>query len=155
MAGAALALVVLVALPLAFLVGGSLTGDDGLTLAHFRDAVTSRLHVQALRNSLVLGAATAVLSVTVGLPLAWAVSRTDVPAKRFIHEHPDNLDRMAGIHELLIFVVRTREVVIDQLVHQAKAGIEMIIEQCVYCPIRDPLKFRVGMQRQHLTGEAQ
>src|SRR5439155_1661522 len=59
MAGAALALVVLVALPLAFLVGGSLTGDDGLTLAHFRDAVTSRLHVQALRNSLVLGAATA------------------------------------------------------------------------------------------------
>jgi len=85
MAGAALALVVLVALPLAFLVGGSLTGDDGLTLAHFRDAVTSRLHVQALRNSLVLGAATAVLSVTVGLPLAWAVSRTDVPAKRFIH----------------------------------------------------------------------
>src|SRR5206468_5100537 len=34
MAGAALALVVLVALPLAFLIGGSLTGDDGPTLAH-------------------------------------------------------------------------------------------------------------------------
>src|SRR5262245_60777651 len=85
MAGAALALVVLVALPLAFLVGGSLTGDDGLTLAHFRDAVSSRLYVQALRNSLILGAATAALSVAVGLPLAWAVSRTDVPAKRFVH----------------------------------------------------------------------
>src|SRR5437899_1694293 len=85
MAGAALALVVLVALPLAFLVGGSLTGDDGFTLAHFRDAVSSRLYVQALRNSLILGAATAVLSAAVGLPLAWAVSRTNVPAKRFIH----------------------------------------------------------------------
>jgi iron(III) transport system permease protein len=85
MAGAALALLVLVALPLAFLIGGSLTGDDGPTLAHFRDAVSSRLYVQALRNSLILGAATAVLSVTIGLPLAWAVSRTNVPAKRFIH----------------------------------------------------------------------
>src|SRR5262245_66602345 len=82
MAGAALALVVLVALPLAFLVGGSLTGDDGLTLAHFRDAVSSRLYVQALRNSLILGAATSALSVAIGLPLAWAVSRSTVPAKR-------------------------------------------------------------------------
>jgi iron(III) transport system permease protein len=85
MAGAALALLVLVALPLAFLVAGSVTSDDGLTLTHFRDALSSRLYVQALRNSLILGAATAVLSVTVGLPLAWAVSRTNVPAKRFIH----------------------------------------------------------------------
>jgi iron(III) transport system permease protein len=41
--------------------------------------------VQALRNSLILGAATALLSVAVGLPLAWAVSRTTVPGKRFIH----------------------------------------------------------------------
>ena len=85
MAGAALALVVLVALPLAFLVAGSVTSESGVTLAHFRDALSSRLYVQALRNSLVLGAATAVLSVAVGLPLAWAVSRTNVPAKRFIH----------------------------------------------------------------------
>jgi len=84
MAGAALALVVLVALPLAFLVAGSVTSEGGVTLAHFRDALSSRLYVQALRNSLILGAATAVLSVAIGLPLAWAVSRTNVPAKRFI-----------------------------------------------------------------------
>src|SRR5438105_274603 len=51
MAGAALALFVLIALPLAFLVGGGLTGDGGLRLVHFRDAVSSRLYVQALRNS--------------------------------------------------------------------------------------------------------
>src|SRR5438105_4400307 len=72
MAGAALALFVLIALPLAFLVGGGLTGDGCLRLAHFRDAVSSRLYVQALRNSLILGAATAMLSVAVGLPLARA-----------------------------------------------------------------------------------
>ena len=85
MASAALALVVLIALPLAFLVAGSVTSESGFTLAHFRDAVSSRLYVQALRNSLVLGAATAVLSVAIGLPLAWAVSRTNVPGKRFIY----------------------------------------------------------------------
>src|SRR5438552_442579 len=44
MAGAALALVVLVALPLAFLVAGSVTSEGGITLAHFRDALSSRLY---------------------------------------------------------------------------------------------------------------
>jgi iron(III) transport system permease protein len=85
MAAATLALIVLVLLPLAFLVTGSVTADEGVTLAHFREAVSSRLYVQALRNSLILGTATALLSVAVGLPLAWAVSRTNVPGKRFIH----------------------------------------------------------------------
>ena len=85
MAAATLALIVLVLLPLAFLVAGSVTADEGVTLVHFREAVSSRLYVQALRNSLILGAATALLSVAVGLPLAWAVSRTNVPGKKFIH----------------------------------------------------------------------
>jgi iron(III) transport system permease protein len=66
-------------------VAGSPTEEGGVTLAHFRDAMSSRLYLQALANSLILGAATAMLSVAVGLPLAWAVSRTKVPAKRFIH----------------------------------------------------------------------
>ena len=79
MTGAALALAALVVLPLASLVWGSVTADGHPTLAHFRDALGSRLYVQALRNSLVLGTWTAVLSVGVGLPLAWAVSRTNVP----------------------------------------------------------------------------
>src|SRR4029450_10625336 len=39
----------------------------------------------ALPNPLVLGTWTAVLSIAIGLPLAWAVSRTDVPARRFVH----------------------------------------------------------------------
>lgn len=79
------ALAVLVVFPLASLVWGSVSDAGRPTPAHFREALSSRLHVQALRNSLVLGAWTAVLSVAVGLPMAWAVSRTDVPGKRFAH----------------------------------------------------------------------
>jgi len=82
MAGSVLALAVLVVLPLTFLVWGSVNTDGHLTLAHFRDAVSSRLYTQALRNSLILGISTAVLSVAVGLPLAWAVGRTNVPGKQ-------------------------------------------------------------------------
>jgi iron(III) transport system permease protein len=79
MAGAAAAMVVL---PLAFLLWGSVTAEGRPTLEHFRE-VLDRLYVRALQNSLVLGLWTAVLSVAIGLPLAWAVSRTNWPAKRF------------------------------------------------------------------------
>src|SRR3989441_11668465 len=85
MAGSVLALAVLVVLPLTCLVWGSVNTDGHPTLAHFHDAVSSRLYTQALRNSLILGISTAVLSVAIGLPLAWAVSRTNVAGKPFIH----------------------------------------------------------------------
>ena len=85
MAGSALALLVLVVLPLTFLVWGSMTTDGRLTLEHFREALSSRLYVQALRNSLVLGLWTSVLSVAIGLPLAWAAARTNAPARRFVY----------------------------------------------------------------------
>ena len=85
MAGSAVALLVLVVLPLAFLVWGSVTADGRLTLEHFREALSSRLYVQALRNSLVLGLWTSVLSVAIGVPLAWAAARTNAPARRFVH----------------------------------------------------------------------
>jgi iron(III) transport system permease protein len=85
MAGALLAIVVLVVLPLAFLLWGSVIADGRPTLGHFREALGSRLYVVALRNSLVLGLWTAALSVAIGVPLAWAVSRTNAPARRFVH----------------------------------------------------------------------
>ncbi len=80
-----LTLLVLVVLPLMSLVWGSISEGGRLTTEHFREALSSRLYVRALWNSLVLGTWTAVLSVAVGLPLAWAVSRTNIPAKRFVH----------------------------------------------------------------------
>jgi len=81
----AAALLVLVVLPLGFLAWSSVTDEGRLTLDNFRTALSQRLYVQALWNSLILGTWTAVLSVAIGLPMAWAVGRTDVPARKFIH----------------------------------------------------------------------
>jgi iron(III) transport system permease protein len=80
MAAAVAALVVLVVLPLAFLLAGSFRGEEGLSFEPFAEALTGRLYTQALANSLVLGAWTGLLSLLVGLPMAWAVCRTNVPA---------------------------------------------------------------------------
>ena len=80
MGAAIIALLVLVVLPLVFLLAGSFRGEEGLSLEHFSEAVSGRLYVQALRNSLVLGAWTGMFSIVIGLPMAWAVSRTNVPA---------------------------------------------------------------------------
>jgi iron(III) transport system permease protein len=78
------ALVVLVVLPLLWLLFGSLRGEAGFTLDNFSDVLASRLSVTALRNSLVLGAWTALFSLIIGLVLAFAVARTDVPGKPFL-----------------------------------------------------------------------
>ena len=80
MAAAVVALIVLVVLPLLFLLVGSVRGEAGLSLEHFTEALSGRLYVQALVNSLVLGAWTGLFSIIIGLPMAWAVSRTNVPA---------------------------------------------------------------------------
>src|SRR5436190_6337830 len=84
MGGAIVSLIVLVVLPLLFLLIGSLKGEDGLSAAHFREVLSGRLYVNALENSLILGAWTGLFSLLIGLVLAFAVSRTDVPCKRFI-----------------------------------------------------------------------
>ena len=80
MAAAVAALIVLVVLPLLFLLAGSFRGEEGASLEHFVEALTGRLYTQALTNSLVLGAWTGLFSLLIGLPMAWAVCRTNVPA---------------------------------------------------------------------------
>lgn len=84
MGGAVICLVILVVLPLCSLFVGSVRAPDGMTFGFFREAAAGRLYRQALINSLVLGAWTGVFSVLIGVPLAWAISRTNVPAKSFI-----------------------------------------------------------------------
>ncbi len=84
MGGAVLALIVLVVLPLGFLLWGSLRGEGGLSFQHFEEVATGRLYVTALKNSLILGAWTGLFSMIIGLALAWAVSRTNVPGKALI-----------------------------------------------------------------------
>jgi iron(III) transport system permease protein len=84
MGGAIVALIVLVVLPLCSLLLGSVKGEQGLSLDHFEEVLSGRLYVNALKNSLILGAWTGLFSLVIGLILAWAVSRTDVPAKPLI-----------------------------------------------------------------------
>ena len=84
MGGAILALLILVLLPLLSLLAGSVTSEEGVTIGHFQEALTGRLYVNALWNSLVLGAWTGLFSILIGVPLAWAVSRTNVPFKGLI-----------------------------------------------------------------------
>jgi iron(III) transport system permease protein len=84
MAAAVLLLLILVVFPLLTLMVSSFRNDDGFSLSNFTDALTERLYLQALLNSLTLGAWTAFFSVLIGVPLAWAVSRTNVPGKSMI-----------------------------------------------------------------------
>ena len=74
MGGAILCLIVLVVLPLMSLLIGSLRGEQGLSLDNFKEVASGRLYVNALKNSLILGAWTGLFSLILGVALAWAVS---------------------------------------------------------------------------------
>ena len=84
MGGAIVALIILVVLPLLSLLFGSVRGEQGLNFDHFGEVFSGRLYRQALFNSLILGAWTGLFSLVIGVVLAWAVSRTDVPGKTLI-----------------------------------------------------------------------
>jgi ABC-type spermidine/putrescine transport system permease subunit II len=84
MAGAALALVVLVALPLAFLVAGSVTSEGGVTLAHFRDALSSRVYNLYETGALGPVAALAIVTmliITAAIVLATRLGRASAVAR--------------------------------------------------------------------------
>lgn len=56
----------------------------GFTLANYVAAYGRERYVQALINSLELGAGAAVLAGVFAIPLAWAVSRTNMPGRGFV-----------------------------------------------------------------------
>src|SRR5579862_5026472 len=82
----AAALIFLVVNPLFRLVLTSFqTADTGAyTVANYIEAYSRPRYVQALWNSLMLGAAVSVLAVLFAVPMAWAISRTDMPGKHLI-----------------------------------------------------------------------
>jgi iron(III) transport system permease protein len=81
---AALALVVLMGLPLAWLVAMSVTGEDGPTLGHYLGALQDVQLRKALWNTVVLAFWAGVASLALGAPLAWLTARTDLPARGLI-----------------------------------------------------------------------
>jgi iron(III) transport system permease protein len=81
---AALALLVLMGLPLGWLAALSVEGDGGPTLAHYRQVLADPALRKALWNTLVLAVWVGIASLAVGAPLAWLTARTDVPGKGLI-----------------------------------------------------------------------
>jgi iron(III) transport system permease protein len=78
-------LIVLVVNPLLRLLIVSFQGDDGaFTLANYAAAYGRIRQLRALGNSLLLGVSSGCLCLLFGVPLAWALSRTDMPGKPLI-----------------------------------------------------------------------
>lgn len=88
--GASLALVVLIAYPVLWLVMASFGVGKEPTLFHYRTLFLRPDLAAALANTLIIAGAVALLSVAVGLPLAWLVARSDIPAR--------------GVIELLVYL---------------------------------------------------
>lgn len=80
-------LVFLVANPLLQLVKESLTNarTGDFTFANYLSAFARPRYVQAYINSLQLGVCVAIAAGLIGVPLAWAVSRTDMPCRMLVH----------------------------------------------------------------------
>lgn len=79
------ALVFLVVNPLLRLLVVSFQQPDGaFTLANYVAAYSRSRYVDALVNSLILGVSAASLCLAFGVPLAWALSRTDMPGKGLV-----------------------------------------------------------------------
>jgi iron(III) transport system permease protein len=79
-------LVLLVANPILRLVWDSFSASDGgATLRNYTSALGRSRNLQALLNSLYLGGAVTVLALALGVPLALAVSRTNMPFRNLTH----------------------------------------------------------------------
>lgn len=78
-------MLVLVAYPLLWLILGSVGIPDQVSLEAFGKLFTDMTYLRALINTLALAAAAGLLSLFLGVPLAWATARTDLPFKGGIH----------------------------------------------------------------------
>jgi iron(III) transport system permease protein len=79
-------LLLLVVNPLArlFLVSFEKADGTGLTLANYAYAYSRVRYLEALLNSLILGLSAATLCTLFGVPMAWGISRTNMPWKGLV-----------------------------------------------------------------------
>ena len=79
-------LVALVVNPVARLLVTSFEDPDGVgyTFGNYVAAYSHPRYLQALVNTLMMGVAVSLLTLALALPLAWAVSRTDMPGKKLV-----------------------------------------------------------------------
>ena len=79
-----LLLLLLVAYPLAWLIMSAFGMPDALTFNHIMRAYTRPQNVQPLLNTVWLAFGAGLLSLALGVPLAWASARSDLPFVRLI-----------------------------------------------------------------------
>ena len=82
--GVLLVLLTFVLWPVVKVLSLSLTGPAGLTLANYAAFFSTWRLFRILVNSLLVSAVSTVVTVTVALVLAYAVTRTTIPGKRFV-----------------------------------------------------------------------
>src|SRR5688500_4537016 len=76
---AALALVILMALPIGWLAVMSVRGEHGVTASHYFGVLGDLQLRKALWNTVIMAFWTGLASVAIGAPLAWLTARTDMP----------------------------------------------------------------------------
>lgn len=76
-------LLFLVANPFIRLLWESVRADGGITLQHYIDAYGHPRHLRAIVTTLYLAVVVTVLTLLIGVPLAWATSRTNMPGRTF------------------------------------------------------------------------
>ena len=81
---AAVLLLIIVGYPLLWLALGRLAAAGPATLTHIAQAFTEARNFTPLKNTLILALGTGISSVVLGVPLAWATARTNMPLRRFI-----------------------------------------------------------------------
>ncbi len=77
-------LVVIVGYPLAMLLYGALTSDGKLTFRAFEKVVTDPHLPRYVINTLKLATVVTLMSLAIGVPLAWLVTRTDFPWRNVV-----------------------------------------------------------------------
>jgi len=82
--GAVWLLAILTIAPIGLVLLRSVLTPSGVTLEHYRAAFTEPANIQAGINTVIVSVATVIFATLVAIPLAWLVSRTDIPgARRF------------------------------------------------------------------------
>lgn len=81
---AVLLFIVVVPLVWIFVASVHSDADNRLTLANYVEAFTRPIYLRPIENSFLVAGSVAVIAVIVGTVLAWATSRTDVPARELL-----------------------------------------------------------------------
>lgn len=78
-------LIYLIVSPIGYMIYESFTGVDGaFTLEHYYNSFSNPRIVEAVYNTLIVSAGVAILSIICGVPLAFGVSRTNMPGKNMV-----------------------------------------------------------------------